>query len=434
MLQGYFDEGMQDIAVFEFFVRRLPANRNFMLLAGLETALGYLETLRFSDEELEWLRQSGNLAPGFVDGYLADFRFTGDVSAMAEGSIFFPEEPVLRVTAPLPEAQLVESRLINILHYQTLIATKAARCVGAAPGKTLVEFGMRRAHGSEAALTAARASYIAGFAGTATVEAGRQFGIPIFGTMAHSYIQTHDTEVEAFERFARSHPNNIVLLIDTYDTSVAARNVVDLAKLLRADGIEVSAVRIDSGNLLEESEKVRRILDDGGENNIRIFASGDLDEFRLSDLIGANCPIDAFGVGTRLNTSADAPSLDCVYKLQEYAGLARRKRSSGKTTWPGAKQVYRFRNENGQFKGDLVTLDSDSVEAGEALLAPVMKDGKRINSPETLGQIRERAARHMAGIPRSLTSLEAASHPYGVEISESVRALADEVDAQQGKS
>ena len=427
MLQTYYEYGMEDTAVFEFFVRCLPEHRNFMLFAGLEQVIEYLENMHFLQDELEWLERSGRFDAGFVNR-LTELRFSGDVHAVAEGTIFFPDEPVLRITAPLPEAQLIESRLINILHYQTLIASKAARCRLVAPDKTLIDFGMRRAHGAEAALLAARANYIAGFDGTATVQAEQDFGIPIFGTMAHSYIQAHQSELQAFENFAHSHPDNVVLLIDTYDTRRGAEKVVRLAGSLRKEGIAIKAVRLDSGDLLELAAAVRRILDDGGCGDIALFASGDLDEYRVAELLDSGCPVDAFGIGTRLNISEDSPSLDCVYKLQEYAGQARRKRSEGKTTWPGCKQVYRRRATNGSFNGDLVTLASDVRGDGEALIAPMMHKGKRIKPAETLERIRERSRDQLASLPKHLIALAVSAKRYPVEMSQGLKDLAEQVD------
>jgi len=333
MIQAYLDHGETSPAVFEFFVRKLPPRRGFLMAAGVEQALEYLEALHFSATEIEWLKRSGRFRANLLD-YLATLRFTGDVHAMPEGAIFFGNEPVLRVTAPLPQAQLVETQLINILHFQSLVASKAARMVLAAPGKMLVDFGLRRAHSAEAGLFAARASYVAGFAGTATVEAERLWGIPTFGTMAHSFIQAFDDEAVAFEKFARSRPDNLTLLLDTYDTGAAAHKVVKLAPRLAAAGIQVRAVRLDSGDLTMLSKNVRRILDAGGLECVTIFASGGLDEDSIAAMMAAGAPIDGFGVGTSLTTSSDVPALDCAYKLEEYAGLPRRKRSVGKATWP----------------------------------------------------------------------------------------------------
>ena len=322
--------------------------------AGLEQALQFLENLHFSAEEIEWLASTRRFEKSLLNR-LSDFRFTGDVHAVPEGRIFFANEPILRITAPMPQAQLVETRLINLLHFQTLIASKAARMVLAAPGKLMVDFGLRRAHGAEAGLLAARASYIAGFAGTATMLAEQAFGIPTYGTMAHSFVEAYDSEIAAFESFAQSRPKNLTLLIDTYDTEAAARKVV-LAPRLAARGITIAAVRLDSGDLIPLARSVRRILDDGGLSRVSIFASGGLDEDYVAEIVRAGAPIDGFGIGTSLTTSSDVPALDCAYKLQEYAGQARRKRSAGKATWPGRKQVWRRYGSDGRFAGDTLSL------------------------------------------------------------------------------
>lgn len=429
MLQSYYELGMEERAVFEVFVRRLPEHRNFLLFAGLEQLIVYLENLQFSKAELDSLNVSGRFDAGFLTR-LTQFGFSGDVHAMAEGTVFFPDEPVLRITAPLPEAQFIESRLINILHYQTLIASKAARCRMVARDRALIDFGMRRAHGAEAALLAARANYIAGFDGTATLKAGLDFGIPTFGTMAHSFVQAHDSESQAFENFARSHPDNVVLLIDTYDTCSAAEKVVSLAASLKSDGIKIKAVRLDSGDLLKSSAAVRSILDAGDCADVEIIASGDLDEYRLAELIRSGCPVDGFGIGTRLNISEDSPSLDCVYKLQEYGGLARRKRSEGKATWPGCKQVYRRRAADGSFQGDLVTLENDATHDGEALVVPVMHRGQRAGRKETLEQIRQRSREQLASLPDHLRAHTASTTPYAVRISTKIRDLAAKIDRE----
>ena len=426
MLQAYLDHGQTDTAVFEFFVRRLPARRHFLMAAGLEQALDFLQSLQFSNEEIDWLRHSRRFTEGFVD-FLAHLRFTGDVDAMPEGTIFFENEPIIRVIAPLPQAQLVESRLINILHFQSLIASKAARMVLAAPRKQLVDFGLRRAHGAEAGLMAARAGYLAGFAGTATVLAQKEFGIPIFGTMAHSFIQAHDDETSAFSAFAHSRPDHLVLLIDTYDTEAAARKVVRLAPRLKQAGIAVRAVRLDSGDLIVLSRHVRRILDAGGLQDVTIFASGGLDEDELAGMMAANAPIDGFGVGTSLTTSSDVPALDCAYKLQEYAGIARRKRSAGKVTWPGRKQVWRSFGDDGRMTGDVLTLEDDQ-HPGEPLLIPVMRSGERLGTLPTLEDIRQKAARSLAQLPEPLRGLGEATTRFPVTVAPALIALAEEVD------
>lgn len=426
MLNAYNARGMHDVAVFELFVRKLPPGRNFLVAAGLEQALAYLERLHFTAEEIEWVAHDGRFSPALVRE-LADFRFTGDVDAMPEGTVFFPDEPILRVTAPMPQAQLAESRLLNLVHYETVVASKAARCVLAAPGKMLVDFGLRRAHGAEAGMLAARASYVAGFAGTATVLAGVQMQIPMFGTMAHSFVQAHDDEAEAFEHFARIYPRDAVLLIDTYDTEAAARKVVALAQRLQGEGIRLRGVRLDSGDLAALSRGVRQILDEGGLREMTIFASGNLDEYRLRELTAAGAPIDGYGIGTSLVTSLDAPSLDAVYKLEEYAGKPRRKRSSGKATWPGRKQVYRHSDTEERFAYDVLALESESSQ-GNALLAPVMRKGHRVHGPESLDTMRARTAKQLARLPRCLQALETSPIPYGVEIAAAVRELAAAVD------
>lgn len=424
MLQSYLEHGMEETAVFEFFVRKLPPGRNFMVAAGLEQALVFLENSAFSDEELAWLAQR---FPPPVIRYLENFRFTGDVHAMAEGTIFFPNEPMLRVTAPMPQAQLVESRLMNLLNFETLIATKAARSVLTAPDKLLVDFGLRRAHGAEAGLLAARASYLAGFTGTATVLAGLLYDIPVFGTMAHSFVQAHDDEALAFEHFACSHPSNTTLLIDTYDTEAAASKVVLLAPKLRAQGIKVKAVRIDSGDLAEHARQVRRILDQGGLQDITIFASGSLDEYQLHAMLSSGAPIDGFGIGTALDTSSDAPALDCAYKLQEYAGRPRRKRSEGKATWPGRKQVYRNYTSDGQMAGDALALAEHDTHQGEALIHPVMRAGRRVQAQDTLKAMRERTLAEYARLPETLRGLDTGP-AYCVAVSGALQELAGSVD------
>ncbi|MGZ5045296.1 MAG: nicotinate phosphoribosyltransferase [Methylobacter sp.] len=424
MLQGYYEQNMEELAVFEFFVRKLPENRGYLVAAGLAQVLTYLEQLRFSADEIEWLASTAQFKPAVLDR-LETLEFTGDVHAMPEGTVFFPNEPILRITAPLPEAQLVESRIINLLHFQTLIASKAARSVLIAPDKLLVDFGMRRAHGSEAGLLAARASYLAGFTGSATVAAGMCFGIPMYGTMAHSFVQTYTRESQAFADFAKANPDNVVFLIDTYDTEAGAQKVVDLAPALYAQGIKIKGVRIDSGDLADHAKKVRTILDRGGLNDTTIFASGNIDEHKLAELMAEQAPIDGFGIGTRLDTSADAPYLDCAYKLQEYAGIARRKRSEGKATWPGRKQVYRNYDDN-VMSGDTVTVENAPC-SGQPLLQWVMKGGKAVAGQPTLIEAREYARCQLNSLPMSLRQLSNTPE-YPVIISAELQALAKTVD------
>ncbi|MCG4455925.1 nicotinate phosphoribosyltransferase [Pseudomonas sp. MMS21-TM103] len=429
MLQAYYERDMLETAVFEFFARKLPARRNFYLAAGLEQVLDYLEHLRFSQAELDWLSGQGTFKPAFLD-YLAQLRFSGDVHAMAEGTAFFADEPILRITAPLPQAQLVETRLINLLHFQSLIASKAARLVLAAQGKRLVDFGLRRSHGAEAGVYAARASYLAGFDASATVLAGAQFGIPLAGTMAHSFIQAHSDEESAFEHFAHSLPGTVVLLIDTYDTEAGAQKVVELAPRLAAAGIHIQGVRLDSGDLGEHARKVRAILDRGGLNAVTIFASGNVDEHLIQRLRQEGAPIDGYGVGTHLGTSSDVPALDCAYKLQEYAGTPRRKRSEGKATWPGRKQVYRRYDDEGHCCGDTLTLEGDAAE-GVPLIQPVMRQGRRLQPSPPLAQVRACTRQELERLPLALRCLEPAED-YPVEVAPALRALADSADRLSG--
>ncbi|MGU7769029.1 nicotinate phosphoribosyltransferase [Burkholderia sp. MR1-5-21] len=427
MLQAYFDAGMNDVASFEFFVRALPPQRNFLMASGLAPVLTYLEQARFTGADLDWLTRTGRFRADFLAS-LADWRFTGAVEAMPEGTVCFADEPMLRITAPLRDAQLVESRVMNLLHYATLVASKAARTVLAAPGRLLVDFGLRRAHGAEAGLLSARASYLAGFSGTATVLAAARYGIPAFGTMAHSYVQAHGDEARAFEHFARSQPDNAVLLIDTYDAERAAQIVVETARKLAPEGIAIKGVRLDSGDLAAHARRVRDILDRGGLAQVTIFASGNLDEYGLHDLLARGAPIDGFGIGTRMNTSADAPSLDCAYKLVEYAGVPRRKRSEGKATWPGRKQVFRRFDAHGRIDADCLALARET-HAGIPLLGPVMRDGVPLALP-SLDASRAYAADQLATLPERTRTLTAAE-PVAVEISAALAGLVKRMDARQ---
>ena len=410
MLQAYFEAGMTDTAVFELFVRKLPPGREFLVAAGLEQALEFVADVRFAGDELDWIARCGIFRPAFADA-LSALRFRGDIHAMPEGTVFYPHEPIVRVTAALPEAQLIETRLLNLVHFQTVIASKAAHVRLAAPGKGLIDFGLRRAHGAEAGLYAARASYLAGFDGSATALAAPRFGIPVFGTMAHSFVQAHPSESEAFAHFAAAFPDNAVLLVDTYDTPEGVRRAAAVPGKLKG-------VRLDSGDLDSLSRQARAILDRAGQEQAIIFASGNLDETRIGELVAAGAPIDSFGVGTSLTTSADAPYLDAVYKLQEYAGRPRRKRSTGKATWPGRKQVYRHYTDEGRLARDVVSVEGDP-QPGEPLLGQVMTRGRALPQLR-LAESRARLLDALERLPRA--------RPYPVEISRALRALAEDVD------
>lgn len=431
MLDAYLAEGMEEPATFELYVRRLPAARPVLVAAGLQIALEWLQGLRFDEEEIDWLARTAGLHARTLQ-WLRDFRFTGDVEAMPEGTPFFADEPILRLTAPLPQAQLVESRLLNLVHLSTLVASKAARVVAAAGGRTLVDFGMRRAHGAEAAVLGARAAWLVGFDGTATAEAGRRFGLPVFGTMAHSYVQAHDDESAAFEAFVRARPVHPMLLVDTYDTARGVERVAALARRLAAEGLQVAGVRLDSGDLHTLAQAARRTLDQAGLGSITVWASGDLDEHRVAALVNAGAPVDGFGVGTALTTSSDVPALDMVYKLQAYAGVPRRKRSPGKATWPGERQVWRETLEDGTLQRDLVCTAGEGPPAPgttprtqwQALLQPCLQSGRLVRAHPPLAQLRTQHTQAMRTLPPRLRALGPAQPPYPVDVSVALRALA----------
>lgn len=426
MMAGYDAAAPDARATFELYVRSLPSRRHYLVAAGLHQALDYLEALRFTPEQREWLRgqpQFAGVAPRFFDETLAGLRFTGDVWAMPEGTPFFEHEPVLRVSAPLVEAQLVETALLSIINFQTLIASKAARIVSAANGRAVLEFGTRRAHGPEAGVHAARAAYLAGCAGTSNVEAGHRFGIPVSGTMAHSWVTTFMDEEEAFRAFAAVFGERAVFLIDTYDTIEAARKIVRM-------GLKPLGVRIDSGDLIALSQAVRGILDAGGLRQTQIVASGDLDEWSIAEALGRQAPIDAFGVGTALSTSRDAPSLGGIYKLVEVqrggVPVPVMKLSGGKASYPGRKQVWR-RLRSGVAYGDVIGLeDEPGPPDGVPLLAPVLIGGRRVRPPAPLEALRASHRAAMSLLPTAVRMLHVVT-PYRVARSYKLEALTDSV-------
>jgi nicotinate phosphoribosyltransferase len=402
MMAGYFASGMAGrSATFELFVRKMPEGRAYLVFAGLEQAIGDLLRLALSQQQMEAIGrwpEFRRLDPS-VTGSLKSVRFEGDVWSVPEGTVVFPGETLVRVTADLPQAQWVETLLLASLGYPTLVASKAARMVTAARGRPLIEFGARRAHGPHAGMLAARAAYIAGFAGTSHVEAARRLGIPAIGTMAHSWVQSFGTEAEAFDAYARAFPENTTLLVDTYDTLEGVR---------RAAAIEppVRAVRIDSGDLETLARQARTILDQSGRTHVQIVASGDLDEHRIAELTTVGAPLDGFGVGTELVTSCDAPALAMVYKLVELDGMGKFKLSPGKKNYPMAKQVFRRRDAAGLFRGDHVTR-ADEVAHGEPLLAPVIRSGSLATELPSLESIRRRCREQLASLPESLLRLDA---------------------------
>ncbi len=416
MAAAYFDNEMgAEPATFELFVRRLPTNRGYFCVAGLEQAVDYLLQLQFDETAIRYLRSLPvfqSVSAGFWD-YLAALRFDGDVNAIPEGSVAFPHEPLLQVHGSLLQAQLVETFLLAALNHQTLIATKAARVVEAARGRGVVEFGARRAHSFDAALFGTRASYIAGCMGTSNVLAGQLFDIPVYGTAAHSFTMAFSREADAFAAFQRVFPDQAILLIDTYDTLEGARRAAALDAPIRG-------VRLDSGDLLALSHAVRAILDDAGRREAIIVASGDLNEDSIAALLAAGAPIDLFGVGTEMIVSRDAPALGGVYKLvaieQDGRRRAVRKLSQDKATYPDVKQVYRRTDATGRYAGDVLALSTETVAGAAPLLEPVLRGGVRVAEPPTLAAMRERFAGQRASLPDGVRRLEQPD-PYPLELS-----------------
>ena len=429
MAAGYVQNRFDARTTFELFVRHLPQRRNYLVAAGLEQALDFLENVRFSSEDVSYLRALPffrNVHSDFFD-YLSRFQFTGDVWALPEGTIFLPGEPLLRVTAPIAEAQLVETGLLSILHFQTLIASKASRVTTAAAGRPVVEFGSRRAHGIEAGVLAARAAFIGGCEGTSNTFAGRHFGVPVYGTQAHSWIMAHEDEAEAFREFLNAFPEESTLLVDTYDVHAAIEKIIAL-------GRRPGGVRLDSGDVLSDSQWVRKRLDKVGWNDVKIFASGELDEDRIEALLKSGARIDAFGVGTALSTSSDSPNIGVIYKLVEVdlGDTVRNaaKFSQEKITYPGRKQIFRFADRDRTFSGDVIGLDAESFPGSDPLLVPVMREGGRMGAPDQdpFGRMQRAQSRHLADrarLPERILRLRSAEPPFPVRYSERLEELRD---------
>jgi nicotinate phosphoribosyltransferase len=419
MMAGYAASGIdRSRATFELFVRKLPTARAYMVFAGLEQAVGTLLDLTFSRNQVDAIRRwpvFEAIDPAWFET-LIDFRFEGGVWAVPEGTVVFAGEPLLRVEGPLAQAQLVETILLSSLGYPTLIASKAARIVEAAKGRAVVDFGARRGHGPHSGFLNARASYIAGFVGTSHVEAARLLGIPALGTMAHAWVQAFDREADAFEAFARLFPKAATLLVDTYDTDQGVR-------LAAAIEPPIQAIRIDSGDLVAATKSARAILDGADRSQVKILVSNDLDEGKIDDLLKAGAPIDAFGVGTELITSRDAPAISMVYKLVELDGVGRIKRSPGKKTYPLGKQVYRFTGPDGKFAFDRVT-KADEPSEGQGLLVPVIRGGRLVGPLPRLDAIREHCRGQLAALPESLRGVDA-SAGYRLEYSDLLESEAD---------
>ncbi len=399
MAQSYLYEGKTGKAVFSLFVRKLPERRNFLISAGLETLLKRIENFKFGDEEIKYLKSLGIFKDDFLD-YLREFEFDGSIYAIPEGRIVFQNEPIVQVEASIPKAQLLETMVINTVQFETMIASKAVRSYLVAKGKKLVDFGFRRAHGLEAGILAARASFIAGFDGTSNVEAGRRFGIPVIGTMAHSYVMIFEKEEDAFRAFARLYPNNAVFLVDTYDTIEAVKKVVKLAK----EGVPAVGIRIDSGDIVKLTKEARKILDENGLNNVRIIVSGGVDEYKIREWLEKGAPIDGFGVGTKFITSADAPYFDIAYKLVEYEGKPKYKLSPGKKTFPYKRQVYRYYKEEKMAYDE--TIKWDEKREGEPLVKLYVENGKLKEKLPSLEEIKEIVMEELDKLPEAFKDIE----------------------------
>ncbi|MBS7646877.1 MAG: nicotinate phosphoribosyltransferase [Candidatus Bathyarchaeia archaeon] len=435
MCASYFDHKKFEPATFDLFIRRLPPNRSYFLFAGLEQVLLFLEKMKFTEEHIKYLKSLG-FKDDFLN-YLKDFRFTGDVWAVPEGTVVFPNEPLIRVTAPIIEAQLIETFALNTINLQTTIATKASRVVYAAKGRTVIEFGLRREHGTDAGMKVARASYIAGCNGTSNVLAGMVYGMPVFGTMAHSFVMFFSNELESFRAFARTFPDKVTLLIDTFDNVKGAENAIKVAKELERQGFRLRGVRIDSGDLVAISHRVREMLDKNGLGYVQIFASGDLDEYRIEELLSRGAKIDAFGVGTKMGTSADRPYVDIIYKLCERANekgefVPIMKLSERKATLPGRKQVHRFVDDKGNFIKDVIALEGEKI-SGEPLLVKVMEKGRIVYNLPSLEDIRKRALDNLARLPDKYKRLRGAAK-YPVKLSPKLRSLIKELSEKLRKT
>ncbi len=425
MAAGYLQTGFEARATFELFVRNLPPQRNYLVAAGLEQALEFLEHVNFNDEEIAYLRSHHvfqYIGPEFFD-YLRTFRFTGDVWAVPEGTLVFPGEPMLRVSAPISEAQIMETYLLATLGYQTMIASKTARVVTAAEGRRVVEFGARRAHSAQAGLFAARAAAIGGAVGSSNVLAGQQFGVYTYGTQAHSWVMAHDDEADAFAHFLDAFPERAFLLLDTY-------NVHDAVKKIIRMGRKPAGVRLDSGDVAKDSQWVRRELDKAGWQDVRIFASGDLDEYEIARLLAKGAAIDSFGVGSALATPSDAPLLNLVYKLVEVdrAGKIQgaAKLTQAKVTYPGRKQVFRYSNRRGEFEEDKIALEGEPANGGTPLLAPVMREGRRTVAPEPISALRDRCVAGLAHLPERYRRIDKSAE-YPVRYSKQLEKLLDKI-------
>lgn len=428
MAACYFDQGMNDEATFSLFIRKYPERRGYFVAAGLEEALNYLATLKFGEDDLAYLESTGLFQARFLD-FLKTVRFTGEVHALPEGSIFFKDEPILEVSAPIIEAQLVETFIINAVSLQTLIATKASRSVHAARGRPIVDFSLRRTQGTDAGLKVARASYLVGFLGTSNVLAGKLYDIPIFGTMAHSYITSFQEEIDAFRVFAKNFPKVTTLLIDTYDNYAGARKAAQVAREMEARGERLRSVRLDSGDIAAISQRVRRILAEEGVGYAKILASGGFDEYKIARVLAAGGEVDHLAVGTKMGVSADAPYFDIAYKLVKYAGRPVMKLSTGKVTLVDKKQVFRFYDDQGSMARDTIALRHEEVPDGQPLLEKVMEQGRIAQDLPGLKQSREYFASQFALLPPAYKDIENPA-VYPVSLSPGLEKLQSQVEQE----
>jgi nicotinate phosphoribosyltransferase len=428
MAQSYFQSQRLEPATFSLFVRSYPPNRSYFVAAGLQDVLEFLEQFNVDAPGIDYLRSRRLFTDDFLD-FLKGLKFTGEVWAVPEGRLFFKDEPVLELTAPIIEAQIVETFIINQINLQSMIATKASRCVHAAGGRAVVDFSLRRTHGIDAGMKVARASYLAGFAGTSNVRAGQQYGIPIVGTMAHSFVSSFEREIDAFRAFIASFPNHSILLIDTYETLAGAHKAVEIAKQMAAKGQRLQGVRIDSGDLGTLALEVRKIFDDAGFSDVKIVGSGGLDEFDLAAFSEANIPFDSYGVGTKMGVSADAPWFDIAYKLVEYHQRPVLKLSTGKVSWPGRKQVFRTRDRHEQLQKDIIALRDENVSEAEPLLRKVMTNGQRCVPDPPLEKIKEDCLAELGHLSNSVKAIRKPDfHP--VELSPRLRELREEIERE----
>lgn len=426
MAASYYDHGMFEPATFSLFIRKYPTSRRYFISAGLADVLDYLKDLKFTSDDLNYLDETGLFKPGFLS-YLEKFRFTGDVFAIPEGRLFFVNEPIIEITAPLIESQIVETFIINAINLQVMIATKASRCVHVAWPRKLVDFSLRRTHGIDAGMKVARASFIGGFEGTSNVLAGKIYGIPIFGTMAHSFVICFEKEVDAFRAFAQSFPENVVLLVDTYDTVSGTVKAAEVGREMALKGQKLKGVRLDSGDIALLSRKVRKILKRTGLRETTIFASGAFDEYKIQRILDQAGDIDSFGVGTKMGVSADAPYLDMAYKLVKYAGRPVLKLSPEKITLASEKQIFRFTTSKGKLKRDIIGLREDKLEGGEPLLNRVMTRGKVISEFSDLFHIQKIFLDEFSKLDFKLKSLEKKETEYRVNLSPKLKSLQSKI-------